>query len=146
LTKNGRSSESIYQGHFDTPKTAADFRCLPIAVPVLTLIQDWKRRSRRTEPADLVFGTRFGKRENPNNILRRHIYPDCDELKLSRATWLPLRRTFSSWCHARSVPGKVTAELMGHPNVNTTLNVYTQVVGDSKREAIETVGNEIVWP
>jgi hypothetical protein len=33
----------------------------------------------------------------------------------------------------------VTAELMGHANVSTTLNVYTQVVGDSKRQAIEKV-------
>jgi integrase len=59
---------------------------------------------------------------------------------------LTLRRTFSSWCHASAVPDKVTAELMGHAKVSTTLNVYTQVVGDSKRQAIEKVGNEITWP
>lgn len=33
-----------------------------------------------------------------------------------------------------------------HANVSTTLNVYTQVVGESKRVAIEKVGNEITWP
>jgi len=41
------------------------------------------------------------------------------------------------------VPDKVTAELMGHANVSTTLNVYTQVVGDSKRLAIEKLVDEI---
>src|SRR5262245_29395489 len=138
--------EACYLGHFDTPKTAAGHRCLPIAAPVLALIQDWKQRSRRTYPEDLVFGTRRGKPENPNNILRRHIYPACDALKLPRATWLTLRRTFSSWCHASAVPDKVTAELMGHANVSTTLNVYTQVVGESKRLAIEKVGQEVTWP
>jgi hypothetical protein len=54
-----------------------------------------------------VFGTRNGQPENPNNILRRHVYPACDALKLRRATWLTLRRTFSSWCEASAVPDKV---------------------------------------
>ena len=43
-------------------------------------------------------------------------------------------------------PGQVTRGLMGHANVSTTLNVYTQIVGESKRLAIEKVGNEIAWP
>jgi integrase len=141
-----RIEEACYQGHFDTPKTEAGRRSLPIAAPVLALIQDWRQRSRRKAPEDLVFGTRHGKPENPNNILRRHIYPACDALKLPRATWLTLRRTFCSWCHASAVPAKVTAELMGHANVSTTLNVYTQVVGDSKRLAIEKLVDEIAWP
>src|SRR5262245_53891025 len=34
----------------------------------------------------------------------------------------------------------------GAANVSTTLNVHTQVVGDSKRTAIENVSNEIIWP
>jgi integrase len=141
-----RIEEACYQGHFDTPKTVAGRRCVPIATPVLALIQDWKQRSPRTQPEDLVFGTRYGKPENPNNVLRRHIYPVCDALKLPRTTWLTLRRTFSSWCHASAVPDKVTAELMGHADVSTTLNVYTQVIGESKRLAIEKVGREVVWP
>jgi len=41
------------------------------------------------------------------------------------------------------VPGKVTAQLMGHANVDTTLNVYTQVLDGSMREAVERVGDEL---
>jgi len=41
------------------------------------------------------------------------------------------------------VPDKVTAALMGHSNVYTTLNVYTQVVDDSKKTAAERIGNEL---
>ena len=141
-----RIEEACYLGHFDTPKTSAGRRCLPIPKPVLALIQDWKQRSQRTRPDDLVFGTRNGLPDNPNNILRRHIYPACDALKLARATWLTFRRTFSSWCHARAVPDKVTAELMGHANVCTTLNVYTQVVADSKKSAIEKLCSTVDWP
>jgi hypothetical protein len=41
------------------------------------------------------------------------------------------------------VPDKVTAALMGHSNVYTTLNVYTQVVDDSKKTAAQRIGNEL---
>jgi integrase len=81
-----RVGEACYNGHFDTPKTAAGRRCLPIAAPVLALIQDWKRRSSRTCAEDLVFGTRKGQPENPNNTLRRHLYPACDALNLEITT------------------------------------------------------------
>ena len=32
---------------------------------------------------------------------------------------------------------------MGHSNVYTTLNVYTQVVDDSKKAAAQRIGNEL---
>ena len=39
--------------------------------------------------------------------------------------------------------GKVTAQLMGHANVDTTLNVYTQVLDGSVRDAVEKIGGEL---
>jgi len=56
---------------------------------------------------------------------------------------MALRRTYSSWWHDREVPGKVVAQLMGHANVDTTLNVYTQVLDGSLREAVGKVGGEL---
>ena len=57
--------------------------------------------------------------------------------------WLTLRRTYSSWAHEKGVPGKVIAQLMGHAKVDTTLNVYAQVIDGSLRRAAETVGSEL---
>ena len=39
--------------------------------------------------------------------------------------------------------GKVVAQLMGHANVDTTLNVYTQVLDGSVRNAVATIGDEL---
>ena len=39
--------------------------------------------------------------------------------------------------------GKVIAQLMGHAKVDTTLNVYTQVVDGSLRKAADVVGSEL---
>jgi len=59
------------------------------------------------------------------------------------ATWLTFRRTYSSWAHDKGVPGKVVAQLMGHTKVDTTLNVYTQVLDDAAREAAARIGSEL---
>jgi site-specific recombinase XerD len=37
--------------------------------------------------------------------------------------------------HENGVPGKVVAQLLGHTNAGVTINVYTQVMDHSLREA-----------
>jgi integrase len=64
-------------------------------------------------------------------------------LQLRRVNWLTLRRTYSSWAHEKGVPGKVIAQLMGHAKVDTTLNVYAQVMDGALRKAAELVGSEL---
>jgi hypothetical protein len=46
----------------------------------------------------------------------------------------------NAWSYHKGVPDQVTAALMGHSNVCTTLNVYTQVIDDSKKAAAERIG------
>ena len=76
-------------------------------------------------------------------MLRQQIFPVCDALGFKRATWLTFRRTYSSWAHQTGVPGKVVAQLMGHAKVDTTLNVYTQVIDGALRAAVDRVGSEL---
>ena len=90
-----------------------------------------------------MFGTCQGTPISPNNVLRRSIFPACKRLGLPHATWLTFRRTYSSWSPDKGVPGQVVAQLMGHANVDTTLNVYTQVLDGSVRDAVERVAGEL---
>jgi integrase len=136
-------NEAVYDNQFDTPKTKAGIRVVPLPDPVLVMLREWKSKIKRTAPEDLVFGTRTGRPAASNNILNRQIAPACEALKLPRATWLTFRRTYSSWSHDKGVPDKVTAALMGHSNVYTTLNVYTQVVDESKKAAAQRIGIEL---
>ena len=62
---------------------------------------------------------------------------------LPRATWLTFRRTYSSWAHEKGVPAKVVAQIMGHTKVDTTMNVYTQVLDGAARSAADRVGSEL---
>jgi integrase len=135
--------EAVYDGMFSTPKTEAGLRQIPLSDAALGFIAEWKQQVGRPDANALVFATRTGKLLSPNNVLRRAIFPACKALDLPNATWLTFRRTYSSWSHDKGVPGKVVAQLMGHANVDTTLNVYTQVLDGSLRAAVDKVGNEL---
>src|SRR6266516_4036777 len=112
------------------PRTSVTSSPLP---PVLTLLLEWKRKSKRTQPADFIFPTRRGKPENGNNILRRYVYPACDAAGVPRANWLTFRRTFSTWSHQRGIPVKDIAEMMGHADVDMQFT-YTVGVDENKRQ------------
>jgi len=135
--------EAVYDGTFSTPKTTAGSRRIPLSNTAQQVIGEWKALAKNTEPEALVFSTRRGKPISPNNVLRRFIFPACEQLQLPHTTWLTFRRTYSSWSHDKGVPGKVIAQLMGHSNVDTTLNVYTQVLDGSMRDAVEKIGSEL---
>jgi integrase len=135
--------EAVYDGTFDTPKTAAGRRQIPLSATALELIAAWRARVGTANPDALVFATRGGTPLSPNHLLRRSIAPACKAAGVPVATWLTFRRTYSSWSHEKGVPGKVVAQLMGHANVDTTLNVYTQVLDGSVRAAAEKVGSEL---
>lgn len=136
--------QAVYEGVFDTPKTEAGVRTVPLSAAAVGLVHAWRARVRRTEPDALLFATWSGKPIAPNNVLRRWIVPACTRLGLQRATWLTFRRTWASWAHERGVPAKVMAQVLGHARVDTTLNVYTQVVEGAVRTAVETVGAELI--
>ena len=135
--------EAVYEGAFSTPKTAAGLRQIPLSDAAVQLLADWRARVKRTDPESLLFSTWSGKPISPNNVARRWIYPACETQGLRRVNWLTLRRTYSSWAHEKGVPGKVIAQLMGHAKVDTTLNVYAQVVDGSLRRAADAVGSEL---
>ena len=134
--------EAVYEGVFGTPKTQAGLRQVPLSDAAIELIQIWKRRVTPAEPERLVFATWSGKPISPNNVLKT-IKVAADALELPKVSWLTFRRTYSSWAHEKGVPGKVVAALMGHAKVDTTLNVYTQVLDGSLRRAAAKVGSEL---
>jgi integrase len=106
-------------------------------------LAEWQERAKNTQPDALVFARWSGKPISPNNVLRRWVFPACAALNLPNGIWLTFRRTYASWAHDMSVPGKVVAQLMGHTNADVTLNVYTQVLDASLRTAVDRIGSEL---
>lgn len=97
---------------------------MPLDPWTMGLLKDWRRLSKQAKPDDFIFATWTGKQETPGNILRRYVWPACDAVKIRRASWNTFRRTFSTWLHHQTIPGKTIADLMGHADVPTQF-IYT---------------------
>ncbi len=63
--------QAVYEGRFDTPKTQAGVRQIPLGAAALQLLADWRARAKRLDPDALVFSTGTGKPISPNNVARQ---------------------------------------------------------------------------
>jgi len=87
LEEHGRCvtvREAVYEGTFDTPKTDAAVRQIPLSDGAMQLIANWKARAKDTLSDALVFSTWSGKPISPNNVLRQQVFPACAALGLKR--------------------------------------------------------------
>jgi integrase len=135
--------EASYQGHIGTPKTEAGERTVPLDQWTMDLLSKWRGLSKHTRPDDFIFATRTGKQENPQNILRRYVWPACEALKLRRPSWNTFRRTFSTWLDQHAIRGKTIAAMMGHSKPDTSQNFYIQTNDEAKRVAAGKIGEEL---
>ena len=137
---------SVYDGVVDETKTTSSNRAFPLSGAAIDLLNWWNRRLHWTADRDWIFSSplKRGTRRQAQRILRDHVYPACKRLGLRRPGWRTFRRTFASWAHDRGVPSKVLAQLMGHENVSTTMNIYTQVLPDAAQRAMDGLGDELL--
>jgi len=101
----------------------------------------WRQHAAATDGDRLLFATRSGKPIAPNNVLRRWVFPACQALVPRNVAHVP-PHVFDVGAR-KGVPIKIVAQIMGHAKVDTTPNVYTQVVDASLRAAIAPVGAEL---
>ena len=78
--------EAVYEGRFDTPKTEAGVRQMPLSDVALKLAADWRARIKEIDPDALVFSTWSGKPISPNSVLRRQVFPACEAMGLKHVT------------------------------------------------------------
>jgi len=66
--------QAVYEGRFDTPKTAAGVRRIPLSDGSRDLLLAWRERTQKADPEALVFSTWSGKPISPNNIFSSAAY------------------------------------------------------------------------
>jgi integrase len=145
--------ERYCRGDWSTPKTIASAATIGVAPEVITRIHRLKtltvevragnapRRYRvvkSAEPDDLVFQSiKDGKPMSDQNILKRHIQPVARRLGLNFVDWRCLRRSYATWLVQSGADPKSVQGQMRHSRVQTSLDVYAQVVAVSQRRAVE---------
>lgn len=135
--------ESVYDGHFGSPKTRSSFRKVPmseILEEVFVLL-----RGQNVAPESLVFASRNGKTPlRPENILKRNIHPACERIGLQKVGWHDLRHTSATLLHEHE-PLRVTQAILGHSDIQTTLG-YTHVLPGWQRDAMKRLEAAVLFP
>ncbi|MFY9530686.1 MAG: site-specific integrase, partial [Candidatus Acidiferrales bacterium] len=123
--------ESVYNGHFSTPKTHSSVRRIPLSSPLVELLRRRKALATDTRPEALVFASRKGTPLWPEDILKRVIQPACDRLKMPRVGWHTFRHTHATLLNELGESVKTAQVILGHSDIATTLQVYTHAVPES---------------
>jgi integrase len=137
-----RVRETVYEGQFGSPKTRSSRRDVPMSQPVREILL---RLAEGEEPDDLVFRSRAGTPINPKNLANRVLRPACRELKLPVVGWHSFRHTHATLLTEVGESIKTTQAILGHSDLETTLNTYSHPIPESQRRAVERVA-EILDP
>ncbi len=129
------------------PKTIRSRRTLPLPAALVPILQahhtrQLKERVRAGVPwpdHDLVFTTTKGTPINPRNL-------DRSFKALLKRAGLPktirlhdLRHSCASLLASAGLPARVAMDILGHTNISTTMNIYTRIFDDAKREAADVM-------
>lgn len=130
-----------------------EIRELPLsalAIEALTL-QDAVRDADRAAAAgsyedhDLVFADPYGRWLRPmavTDAFRRA----ADGFGLQGCTLHTLRHTAATWLLAGGADVRTTSSIMGHADASTTLRIYSHVVNERQRAAIDLIGDVLKAP
>ncbi len=131
--------ETVSEGKFGAPKTKSSRREIPISQPVRNALQLQLARCRQIGSEDLVFTTRKQTPLNPKNLLRRVLRPACKALELPLISWHSFRHTHATQLAEVGESLRTAQSLLGHSDLETTLNVYTHAIPDAQRRAVDKV-------
>lgn len=132
----------------DTPKTEKSNRTVPIPKNILLELETYRLKQNDLKSKagymyndnNIIFATDSGTYIDPSNLNRRF------KNTLKKADMKPikfhsLRHTYATRLFENNVQPKTVSELMGHKDVQTTLNLYTWVLDSQKNKAVEVLDN-----
>ena len=107
-----RVAETVYDGHFDVPKTKRGRRTIPIGTEATTVLSEL--RPETPEPMALVFAQSDRKPLERWNLLRKHLKPAAKKSGLNGVTWHLLRHSHATMLDSVGTPIGTMQSLLGH--------------------------------
>ncbi len=130
---------SMVQGEINETKNEASQKSLPIGTELAESLRSLRARTFYHTDVDYIFAGESGKPRWPGILLTDHIKPAALRAGLGKIGWHALRHTYSTLLHELGAPLAVQKELLRHSDIQTTMNVYTQAVSSTKRQAAEKI-------
>ena len=138
-------AETFSDGCFGTPKTRSSRRVIPMSRAMREAFETHSVTILRTASEDLVFSTSRGTPLSPKNLYNRILAPACDAIRIPRVSWHSFRHSNATLLGEVGESLKTAQAILGHSDLETTLNTYMHAIPDSQRRAVEKVA-EVLCP
>lgn len=138
-------TETYSDGQFGTPKTRSSRRVIPMSAALSEALKIHRASCTGSTPQDLVFRTTKGTPLSPKNLYNRALAPTCDKLGLPRVSWHSFRHGNATILGEVGESIKTAQTILGHSDIETTLNIYMHAIPDSQRRAVERVAG-VLFP
>lgn len=129
---------SAWYSKLQSPKNEGSIRVLPMPKPLVTrlkaYLQGWRPNS-----AGLLFATAKGTPLCANNVVQRQLWPILDKLKTPRCGLKAFRHMHASLLVDEGAPVTVAQAQLGHADPRVTVGIYSHVIGESQRKAVERI-------
>ena len=139
-----RVAETVYDGHFDRPKTKRSARIIPIGAETAEILA--AIRPSVVDSNALVFATREGLPLNRWNLLRKHLKPVAKKFGLPGLTWHLLRHSHATMLDAVGTPIGTMQSLLGHSSPEITREIYLHAIPEEQRRAVDSVERLVLGP
>src|SRR5271154_6694138 len=135
---------SAWYGRVQTVKSKASRAPVAMAEALTTVLNEYLA-TWRPNPEGFLFLNRNGRPYAANKIVEYGLWPVLDKLKIERAGMHAFRHCHASLLLDVGANPTVTKTQMRHSDARVTLGIYSHVIGDSQRDAVDKVG-EILRP
>jgi len=132
-------TKSVWRNVEGKTKTPASKKPVPLPQQVVDELKAWRALSLYNGDDDYVFPSTVKNGEKPitpDMILKRHIRPALERLKITKKIgWHAFRHGFSNLLRENKVEIKTAQELLRHANSRITLDIYQQTITEERRAA-----------
>jgi integrase len=135
---------SAWYGRVQTVKSKASRAPVAMAEALATILKEYLA-TWRPNPEGFLFLNRNGRPYAANKVVEYGLWPVLDKLKIERAGMHAFRHCHASLLMDVGANPTVTKTQMRHSDARVTLGIYSHVIGDSQRDAVDKVG-EILRP
>jgi integrase len=141
-----RVDETVYEGHFDEPKSVQSIRSVPLGPYALALLRARAEDNGHGHHDALVFSSRNGTALDRRTLLRRQLKPVCRALAMPVISWHTLRHANATLLDAVGTPLGTVQELLGHSSSEITRQVYLHSIPEDQRRAVKKVDRLLFGP
>jgi integrase len=138
-----RVRRTLYEGHFDEPKTRSSNRTVPLGNKGAQILRGCRAGQ---DPAALIFASSNATPWCRRNLLNRQLTPTCRALGLPAISWHVLRHCNATLLDSVGAPLGTVQAILGHSSPEVTRGIYLHSLPAGAREAVEKVEALLIGP